>query len=52
MEAVVSFISLVDPAGQSWNVVPGVWLSGDVEIIIGILGVFSKEFLRKQEHNI
>lgn len=50
VEAFFSFISLVDPARQSWNVMPGIWLSGDVEIIICILGVFSKKFLRKIKH--
>lgn len=50
VEAFFSFISLVDPARQSWNVMPGVRLSGDVEIIICILGVFSKKLLRNIKH--
>lgn len=51
VEAFFSFISLVDPARQSWNVMPGIWLSGDVEIIICILGVFSKKLLRNIKHS-
>lgn len=46
MNALIHFVSLINPTGKGWDVVSSIRFSSDVEIMINILRMFGKKCLK------